>query len=152
MDAETEYAASVCHCKFFEVIVTEIVKVIVMPRTKRGKILFDEKVKGSLLPPLPGHMCRRAPCGSEVKGQCQVIKSLVPPKNLHSEIHLGWGAHAHSRLPGQARCGKWNQITCLKEDEDPKELAQMVSSPLVLLFCTRRGCPYLFSPGCFCLN
>ena len=41
-------------CKFFEVIVTEIVKVIVMPRTKRGKILFDEKVKGSLLPPLSG--------------------------------------------------------------------------------------------------
>ena len=37
-------------CKHLKVIVKAIIKVIVMVRTKRGKILFKSRIKGSLLP------------------------------------------------------------------------------------------------------
>ena len=62
-------------CKHLKVIVKAIIKVIVTARTKRGKILFKSRIKGSLLPtptPLLGtretlHIGREAPCGSKVK-------------------------------------------------------------------------------------
>ena len=50
----------------------ERVKAIVMARTERCKILFEERLKGSPLPPLgireTLHMHRKAACGSKVKG------------------------------------------------------------------------------------
>ena len=79
-----------------------IVKVIVMARTKRGKTLFEWRIKEPPLPPPPTFWDKEETTHAQKEylwvisqGITPAIIILAPPKSLHFEIHLGWEVRTH---------------------------------------------------------